>query len=92
MNQLAQQLRHFISDNFLFGAEADFADDDSLIGAGIIDSTGVLELIAHLEEEHHIALDDTDLVPENLDSIGNLVRFIEAKLAAIAVPALCPPG
>ncbi|MDY0165090.1 MAG: acyl carrier protein [Thermoguttaceae bacterium] len=85
MDDIAQQLRQFITENFLFGAEAAFADDDSLVGAGIIDSTGVLELIAHLEGEYDIALDDTELVPENLDSISNLVRFIDAKRAAVAV-------
>ena len=85
MDDIAQQLRQFITENFLFGAEVAFTDDDSLIGAGIVDSTGVLELIAHLEGEYDIALDDTELVPENLDSISNLVRFIDAKRAAVAV-------
>ena len=85
MDDIAQQLRQFITENFLFGAEVAFTDDDSLIGAGIVDSTGVLELIAHLEGEYDITLDDTELVPENLDSISNLVRFIDAKRAAVAV-------
>lgn len=84
MTDLAQELRQFISDNFLFGAEVAYADDDSLIGTGIIDSTGVLELIAHLEGEYDITLDDTELVPENLDSVDNLVRFIETKRTAMA--------
>ena len=85
MNDLATDLRQFITDNFLFGAEVAFDDGDSLIGAGIIDSTGVLELIAHLEGEYDIMLEDAELVPENLDSIGNLVRFIEKKRGAVAV-------
>jgi len=84
MADLAQELRQFITDNFLFGAEVAYSEDDSLIGTGIIDSTGVLELIAHLEGEYDIALDDTELVPENLDSIRNLVRFIETKRGAVA--------
>ncbi len=84
MNELARDLRRFITDNFLFGAEVAFDDNDSLIGTGIIDSTGVLELIAHLEDEYDIMLDDTELVPENLDSISNLVGFIELKRGAIA--------
>ncbi len=85
MNEPAKSLRQFIIDNFLFGADTAFSDDDSLIGAGIIDSTGVLELIAHLEGEYAIALDDTELVPENLDSLSNLVRFIERKQGTAAV-------
>lgn len=85
MDDIAQRLRQFITENFLFGAEVAFADDDSLIGTGIIDSTGVLELIAHLEGEYDITLDDTELVPENLDAISNLVRFIDAKRGAVTV-------
>ncbi|MDZ7619135.1 MAG: acyl carrier protein, partial [Patescibacteria group bacterium] len=81
---LATNLRQFITDNFLFGAEVAFEDADSLIGAGVIDSTGVLELIAHLESEYHIMIDDTELTPENLDSISNLVRFIDQKRVAVA--------
>ncbi len=84
MNDLATDLRQFITDNFLFGAEVAFDEGDSLIGAGIIDSTGVLELIAHLEGEYDITLDDTELTPENLDSISNLARFIEKKRGAVA--------
>jgi len=85
MTAIATDLRQFISDNFLFGADVAFSDGDSLLGAGIIDSTGVLELIAHLEGEYGITIDDTELAPENLDSISNLVRFIEKKRDAVAV-------
>ncbi len=84
MNDPATDLRQFIIDNFLFGAEVAFDDGDSLIGAGIIDSTGVLELIAHLEGEYQVTLEDAELVPENLDSISNLVRFIEKKHGVVA--------
>lgn len=66
-------------ENFLFGEEADLKDDTSFLEEGIIDSTGVLELIEFLEEEFNIKIDDEDLIPENLDSLNNLERFI-AKL------------
>jgi acyl carrier protein len=79
MNDLATDLRHFITENFLFGVETPFGDDDSLLEHGIVDSTGVLELITHLEDAHGITVGDEDLVPENLDSIANLVRFIAEK-------------
>ena len=81
MNDIATSLREFIKENFLFGADDPFADGDSLLEQGIIDSTGVLELIMHLESEHGVKVDDTELLPENLDSIDNLVRFISAKRA-----------
>jgi len=79
MSDLAQSLRQFIQENFLFGAEANFSDDDSLVENEIIDSTGVLELITHIESTYDLTIEDEDLVPENLDSIANLVRFITEK-------------
>jgi acyl carrier protein len=79
MNEIAADLRHFVVENFLFGVETPFANDDSLLEQGIIDSTGVLELITHLESNYEITVDDEELTPENLDSISNLTRFITAK-------------
>lgn len=80
MNDITRSLREFIKKNFLFGQEASFSDLDSFLEQGIIDSTGVLELVAFIEDRYQIAVDDTELVPENLDSIGNLERFIGNKL------------
>lgn len=82
MKPLAATLRQFIRDNFLFGQPLTFSDDDSLLEQGVIDSTGVLELVAFIESEFQVTLDDADLVPENLDSINSLLRFIEAKLTS----------
>ena len=79
MNDLALDLRQFIDENFLFGMAIDYTDDDSFLENSIIDSTGVLELIAHLESMFGISIDDEDLVPENLDSITGLTRFITRK-------------
>ncbi|HTM10594.1 MAG TPA: acyl carrier protein [Verrucomicrobiae bacterium] len=78
-------LRQFIRDNFLFGLQGEsFSDDDSLLEKRIIDSTGVLELIAFLEENFGVKVQDDELLPENLDSINRLVRFLEKKLKAAA--------
>ena len=79
MNELAVDLRQFIDENFLFGMVVDYTDDDSFLENSIIDSTGVLELIAHLESMFGITIDDEDLVPENLDSITGLQQFITRK-------------
>lgn len=79
MNDITQTLREFVQENFLFGEDATFANDDSFLEQGIIDSTGVLELVTFLEEQFEIAVEDDELVPENLDSIDNLVRFITSK-------------
>lgn len=72
-------LRKFIVDNFYFGEELDFSDSDSFLEKGIIDSTGTLELIAYLEKTYHIKVNDQDLTPENLDSVDRLAAFIERK-------------
>jgi acyl carrier protein len=81
METVANKLRNFVVENFLFGqSDAKFADDQtSFLGAGIIDSTGVLELVHFLEEQFAIKVLDQELVAENLDSIDNLVRFVSWK-------------
>lgn len=74
-------LRKFIEDNFMLGLNAEgLADHDSLVGRGIVDSTGVLEIVAFLEETFKITVEDEDLVPEHFDTIGNLVAYVERKI------------
>ena len=79
MSNITSELREFVTENFLFGQEIALADDDSFLEQGIIDSTGVLELVTFVESRYQITIDDSELVPDNLDSIENLVRFIQAK-------------
>lgn len=82
---MEHELRGFLTDNFLLGDELDgLPGDASLIEAGIIDSTGVLELVGFLEERYGLRIADDELVPENLDSIDNVVRFVERKRAPAA--------
>jgi acyl carrier protein len=83
--EITYSLRAFIDENFLFGVKTAYGDDDSLLEGSIIDSTGVLELIAHLESTYHIAIADEDLVPENLDSISGLTQFIIRQCEKVAV-------
>ena len=84
MNDITQSLRHFVKENFLFGRQDDFSDADSFLELGIIDSTGVLELVAFIESTYEIRVEDEELMPENLDSIDNLVGFIESKQSVAA--------
>ena len=78
---LNDELRRFVTDNFMFGKVGNgFADDDSFLERGIIDSTGVMELVAFLEERYGIRLHDKDLIPDNLDSINGLARFVGSRL------------
>jgi acyl carrier protein len=80
---MRQELRQFIIDNFLFGQNnASFSDQDSFLEKGIIDSTGVLELVEFLQNRYGIYVRDQDLIPENLDSIDNLVAFIQRQTKA----------
>ena len=77
------KVRDYIIENFLFGDAEPLADDTmSLLDGGIIDSVGVMELVAFLEQEFGLKVSDEELVPENLDSVANLVGFIDRKQAA----------
>jgi acyl carrier protein len=83
MNSTQQEIRTFIIDNFMFGQAPDaLGDDQSFLETGVIDSTGVLELIAFLEQQYEISVDDHEVIPANLDSVAQLVAFIDRKRAA----------
>jgi acyl carrier protein len=70
----------FIRENFLMYQEGSPLDEEaSFLDEGIIDSTGVLEIISFLEQTFHIKIEDEELVPENLDSVMRLARFVERK-------------
>jgi len=78
---LKDELRQFVTDNFMYGKPyKGFADDDSFIERGIIDSTAIMELVAHLERRYRITLQDKDLIPYNLDSVNSLARFVKSRL------------
>jgi acyl carrier protein len=73
-------VRNFVIQNFLFGRGGTLGDADSFLEAGIIDSTGVLELVGFLETTYGISVADEDLVPANLDSVERVARFVERKV------------
>lgn len=80
MKQIETDIRRFIVDNFLFGRDdGSLKIDTSFLEAGVIDSTGVLELVVFIEETYGIQVEDEELVPENLDSIENLAHFVSGK-------------
>ena len=80
MNKLKDKIRQFIVEDFLFGDDNGLKDDTSFLDEGIIDSTGILELVSFLEEEFSISVEDEELIPENLDSIMNVVTYLERKM------------
>ena len=81
---IREQLRNYIIENFLFGDDKGFDDSVSFLESGILDSTGILEVIGFLEEEFGIKVRDEELVPENLDSIVNLEGYLGRKMALAA--------
>ena len=76
-----ETVRQFVVENFLFGEDGALKGDTSFLESGIIDSTGILELIAFLEETYGLEVEDEDVVPENFDSLQNVVRFLEMKIS-----------
>jgi acyl carrier protein len=76
------RVRAFIEENFLFREDiSGLADDESLLESGVMDSTGILELVAFLETVFSIQMADAEIVPENLDSIAAIANYLERKLA-----------
>lgn len=74
-----KRVRDYIRENFLFGQETELAGDASFLDMGLIDSTGVLEIILFIEQEFGIKMEDREMLPENLDSVNNIVRFVAAR-------------
>ena len=77
------EIRKFLTENFPLGEDpSNLAANASLLEAGIIDSTGVLELVGFVEETYSVTVEDEELLPENFDSIQGIVAFVGRKRAA----------
>ena len=77
------KIRQFILENYLFSNdESLLSNDDSFLKKGIIDSTGILEVISYLADEFGVIVSDEEMIPENLDSVNNLIGFIARKTQA----------
>ncbi|MBL0275923.1 MAG: acyl carrier protein [Anaeromyxobacter sp.] len=80
MNQdIATRVRQFVQQNFYVEDPARLGDEVSLVNEGIVDSTGMLEVIAFLEEQFAIKVDDAETVPANLETIGRITAFVVRK-------------
>jgi acyl carrier protein len=77
--EIGQEIRSFLTENFLFGRAEALNDDVPLLG-NVIDSTGVIELVVFVQERFTIAVDDEEVTTDNLGSVKNVVSFIEKKL------------
>lgn len=80
---LLERIQLFILENYLFTSDpAALGVDDSLLGRGIVDSTGMLEIIMFIEEQLGVTVNDEEMVPENLDSVSRITAFVESKRRA----------
>jgi acyl carrier protein len=82
MTEIQQIVRAFVCENFYIGSGEELDDEASFIDMGVVDSTGILEVVAFLEERFGIRIDDAELVPENLDSLGRITAFVARKKGA----------
>jgi acyl carrier protein len=81
--EIEDRVRTFLTGNFLLDPDVALERDESLLENGIVDSTGMLEVIQFLEENFGIQVDDLEVLPENLDSVANLTNYIGYKLKTV---------
>ena len=87
MIETTEIVRQFLFENYMVDDEDDLDNDDSFLEKGIIDSTGILELIMFLEETFDIEVEDEEVIPENLDSVNKIGKYINRKQAGLQVEA-----
>ena len=80
--QIRDRVRQFVVTNFYIPDPSVLADETSLLETGVVDSTGVLEVISFLEESFEVTVDEEEMVPENLDSIARISAYVDRKRAA----------
>ena len=79
-SELQTQVRDFILENYLFTNDASaLGPDESLLDRGIVDSTGMLEIIMFIEDELGVTVEDEEMIPENLDSVNRIAAFVGRK-------------
>ncbi|HAZ13626.1 MAG: hypothetical protein A2X86_13920 [Bdellovibrionales bacterium GWA2_49_15] len=80
MQEITNNIREFITDNFLYGVDiSNLKNDTSLINSGFVDSAGIMEVVAYVEQTFNISVDDSDLLPSNFDSLNGIANFINTK-------------
>ena len=77
--EIAEKVRSFLTSNFYIADPAELANDASLLGRSIVDSTGILEVVAFLESEFGVTVADEEMLPSNLDSIDNIAAYVRRK-------------
>lgn len=80
--EISEIIREFIVDNFLFGETNHFTEDTDFFEKGILDSTGIIELVGFIEQTFNISIDDDELIIDNFSSLNNITRYLQLKTAA----------
>jgi acyl carrier protein len=81
LEEISQSIRNFLFENYLFGYdENEFSNDSSFMDYGVLDSTGILELIVFIEGEFNIEISDMEIIPENMDSVSCVSRLVYGKI------------
>jgi len=76
----AEQIRSFLAENFMLSSDGfTLADDASLLEAGVVDSTGILELTMFVEDTFGVEVADQEIVPENFDTVNAIVDYVASK-------------
>ena len=78
---IQSEIYQFIVNNFMFGQADGLKYDESLLQRGVIDSTGVLELVSYLQDNFNITVEDSEIVPANLETVQGIVAYVEKKLS-----------
>ena len=80
MNPIEQELRNFLNDNFALDGDVNpIAATDSLIELGVVDSTGLLELVSFVETNYGLEIPDADLLPENFETLANISHYVASR-------------
>jgi len=80
-SEISAKIRAFVVSNFYVAVAGALSDEASLLDQGVIDSTGVLEVVGFLEQEFGVQVADDEMVPDNLDSISRIAAYVERKSA-----------
>ena len=78
--QIEAEIREFLVNNFIFDPSVELDGKDSLMENGIVDSTGILEVLMWVESNFGVHVEDSEVLPENFDSIGNMTRYVKSKV------------
>jgi acyl carrier protein len=81
MQQIEQEVRQFVIENFVFGNDSNhFSNDDSFLEKGLVDSMGILTLVEFVSEKFAISVPDEDLIPEHWDSVARIGAYVQSRI------------